>query len=409
MNPLLDLARRVVIKCGEEDCGHATGDERHYKMEAYRHAAEVLEKIQTEPSPCGVSGHMMEDWETCKHRRVTRAALKKPGNFVDEVCDECGASRHHPSTTWSIPRTPGRCLKCSEIRTMKEKMLNYTFGSILTWLEDGGPFPASGLIESKFRAALEKRLRAAEESMRERAALSIDVPKAPHGECAGESCLSCRLAMAQMKIRALSTGDNPRCFCPDCGADLGRFCSNRIDMRRDGSKPVSRGWKEGQAVLVRAINTLIPGFTVETIFTSIESFTKDRDELREALRWTFARLDFQGMVVEGKGRLPDMYVKCRTLAYPPPRSGPLPVDDRETLVNEQRKDNGDRIDGITVLKNSLREGDEIISRLIKAHAELLKTWHERHLYIESTKDVADCSAPLCVEHRALLDQVRGKT
>lgn len=309
MNPLLDLARRVVIKRGEEDCGHATGDERHYKMEAYRHAAEVLEKIQTEPSPCGVSGHMMEDWETCKHRRVTRTALH-------EVCDECGASRHNPSTTWSIPRTPGRCLKCSEIRTVKEKMLIDTFGSILTWLEDGGPFPASGLIESKFRAALEKRLRAAEESMREQAALSIDVPKAPHGECAGESCLSCRLAMAQMKIRALSTGDNPRCFCPDCGADLGRFCSNRIDMRRDGSKPVSRS----------------------------------------------ALLEIPG-------------------------SGGSP------LISEQRKDNG----------------DETIARLIKAHAELLKTWHERHLYIESTKDVEDCTAPLCVEHRALLDQARGKT
>jgi hypothetical protein len=26
--------------------------------------------------------------------------------------------------------------------------------------------------------------------------------------------------------------DNPRCFCPDCGADLGDFYSNRIEMRR---------------------------------------------------------------------------------------------------------------------------------------------------------------------------------
>jgi len=26
--------------------------------------------------------------------------------------------------------------------------------------------------------------------------------------------------------------DNPRCFCPDCGADLGRFYSNRIRMER---------------------------------------------------------------------------------------------------------------------------------------------------------------------------------
>ena len=24
--------------------------------------------------------------------------------------------------------------------------------------------------------------------------------------------------------------DNPRCFCPDCGADLGNFYSNRIQM-----------------------------------------------------------------------------------------------------------------------------------------------------------------------------------
>jgi hypothetical protein len=27
--------------------------------------------------------------------------------------------------------------------------------------------------------------------------------------------------------------DNPRCFCPDCGADLGSFYSNRIVMRRE--------------------------------------------------------------------------------------------------------------------------------------------------------------------------------
>jgi hypothetical protein len=26
--------------------------------------------------------------------------------------------------------------------------------------------------------------------------------------------------------------DNPRCFCPDCGADLGSFYSNRIQMER---------------------------------------------------------------------------------------------------------------------------------------------------------------------------------
>jgi hypothetical protein len=26
--------------------------------------------------------------------------------------------------------------------------------------------------------------------------------------------------------------DNPRCFCPDCGADLGNFYSNRIQMER---------------------------------------------------------------------------------------------------------------------------------------------------------------------------------
>jgi hypothetical protein len=25
---------------------------------------------------------------------------------------------------------------------------------------------------------------------------------------------------------------NPRCFCPDCGADLGNFYSNRIQMER---------------------------------------------------------------------------------------------------------------------------------------------------------------------------------
>jgi len=26
--------------------------------------------------------------------------------------------------------------------------------------------------------------------------------------------------------------NNPRCFCPDCGADLGNFYSNRIQMER---------------------------------------------------------------------------------------------------------------------------------------------------------------------------------
>ena len=31
---------------------------------------------------------------------------------------------------------------------------------------------------------------------------------------------------------APSHQDNPRCFCPDCGADLGNFYSNRIQMER---------------------------------------------------------------------------------------------------------------------------------------------------------------------------------
>ena len=30
--------------------------------------------------------------------------------------------------------------------------------------------------------------------------------------------------------------DNPRCWCPDCGADLGWFYSNRL-MMTDGPKP----------------------------------------------------------------------------------------------------------------------------------------------------------------------------
>jgi len=30
----------------------------------------------------------------------------------------------------------------------------------------------------------------------------------------------------------LTDADNPRCFCPDCGADLGYFYSNRIRMER---------------------------------------------------------------------------------------------------------------------------------------------------------------------------------
>jgi hypothetical protein len=30
--------------------------------------------------------------------------------------------------------------------------------------------------------------------------------------------------------------DNPRCFCPDCGADLGSFYSNRIQMERKGKR-----------------------------------------------------------------------------------------------------------------------------------------------------------------------------
>jgi hypothetical protein len=32
--------------------------------------------------------------------------------------------------------------------------------------------------------------------------------------------------------RGLTDADNPRCFCPDCGADLGYFYSNRIRMER---------------------------------------------------------------------------------------------------------------------------------------------------------------------------------
>jgi hypothetical protein len=33
--------------------------------------------------------------------------------------------------------------------------------------------------------------------------------------------------------------DNPRCFCPDCGADLGNFYSNRIRMERTAQPPIS--------------------------------------------------------------------------------------------------------------------------------------------------------------------------
>ena len=36
--------------------------------------------------------------------------------------------------------------------------------------------------------------------------------------------------------RELERKDNPRCFCPDCGADLGSFYSNRIRMERKGKR-----------------------------------------------------------------------------------------------------------------------------------------------------------------------------
>jgi len=36
--------------------------------------------------------------------------------------------------------------------------------------------------------------------------------------------------------RELERKDNPRCFFPDCGADLGSFYSNRIRMERKGKR-----------------------------------------------------------------------------------------------------------------------------------------------------------------------------
>lgn len=36
--------------------------------------------------------------------------------------------------------------------------------------------------------------------------------------------------------------DNPRCFCPDCGADLGNFYSNRIQM--EGGRADRAKWRE---------------------------------------------------------------------------------------------------------------------------------------------------------------------
>ncbi len=35
--------------------------------------------------------------------------------------------------------------------------------------------------------------------------------------------------------------DNPRCFCPDCGADLGSFYSNRIQM--EGGRADRAKWR----------------------------------------------------------------------------------------------------------------------------------------------------------------------
>lgn len=40
------------------------------------------------------------------------------------------------------------------------------------------------------------------------------------------------IAFLQKKLNATHLADNPRCFCPDCGADLGSFYSNRIRMER---------------------------------------------------------------------------------------------------------------------------------------------------------------------------------
>jgi hypothetical protein len=31
--------------------------------------------------------------------------------------------------------------------------------------------------------------------------------------------------------------DNPRCYCPDCGADMGFFYNNRIVLKREPEEP----------------------------------------------------------------------------------------------------------------------------------------------------------------------------
>lgn len=51
--------------------------------------------------------------------------------------------------------------------------------------------------------------------------------------------------------------DNPRCYCPDCGADLGHFYNNRIHMVPE---PRERGMPRGtmpRGVLVFVIGSLL--------------------------------------------------------------------------------------------------------------------------------------------------------
>ena len=49
-----------------------------------------------------------------------------------------------------------------------------------------------------------------------------------------------RLQRGPLDVLKPAEDDNPRCFCPDCGADLGDFYSNRIRMVRPNTKEAGR-------------------------------------------------------------------------------------------------------------------------------------------------------------------------
>lgn len=87
----------------------------------------------------------------------------------------------------------------------------------------------------------------------------------------------------------------------------------------------------------------------------------------------------------------------------PPTLAPVPASGGSPLVSEQRKDNGDKIDEITVLKNSLRERDETIRKLCWSLRNRSKCYHTT----AGTHEGKWKDCPLCADDRALLDQAQG--